>query len=830
MFSVKGVAIHKHKLVSTNGFDTLEIMPRSPFQIFLGTNGAGKSVLLNLIARLVPSAREFSKGGYFNMTLSQTTSEGQREIKLNADFSTKSGHYSFAIDGEEQNEGHTNKVQKRLVEKHLGISDTIIDLLIGKVKFTELTATQRQAWIMRISNANMEFAMRQFKRATSMERDAIGAQKHVSGKLLALKERRNKSVNLEKMKNDIQSLSETVEGLNRAIATHPDVIDRQYNQQTQAIKSAMDDIQLHENRIQIELNGIRQAPIAMQSSSAVKDILNRAPIQMEGIRTQMNALEQEIHEILEKLKLHENKSEGHSLEELEEILKRHRESLSKYTATSINANIDMQSNDRLQRIGAFITSTLSELPHTEGTLYSKGKIREMEINQEKEEQEISRIKDQLTQLHQLSNKAVNTPHVDCPNCNERFQPGMGHVHLDRVNQEIEDVTQKLRNSEIYLEECKDYLSGAYAYRSAIESIRTECAVPGAQLLWDWLIEEEIFIKHPRSNISKVTEYMKEIDATYHIGQIEKDIAHYTSLIEVVKYSNQDLRSEWTQRHAELKHRHSKAFLELNEISEQHKIATVLNGHYDALMTSKRALTESTHTISQLQFGLIDTLKDRVLLSAHAEARDKMEALDREYREILSLDQEIANYETQIQDLKRDAQAYNRLKRRLSPTDGFIAEQLGRFVNVFLGRVNQLIGRVWHASLTVESCMGEDGELDYKFPVSREGVDLKVPDISDCSFGQKEILNFAFRQVIADMLGLKHIPLYIDELGVNFDEVHRARIMTYLRDSVYSGEASQLWIISHFAVMHGMLANPDILVLNPANISLPEEYNEHAVMS
>jgi hypothetical protein len=175
-------------------------------------------------------------------------------------------------------------------------------------------------------------------------------------------------------------------------------------------------------------------------------------------------------------------------------------------------------------------------------------------------------------------------------------------------------------------------------------------------------------------------------------------------------------------------------------------------------------------------------------------------------------------------LALDKEAYQILEDVLSPTDGFISEQLHGTIHSIVRQLNAIIGAIWTYDVTVHPCGSDDGVLDYKFPLHIENEERD--DIYKGSEGQREIIDFAFRILAYSHLNLINYPLYLDETGRTMDETHRANIMSYIKENINARQFSQAFLISHYAANHGSFLNAEVVVLDNANIVTPDVYNTH----
>ena len=67
------------------------------------------------------------------------------------------------------------------------------------------------------------------------------------------------------------------------------------------------------------------------------------------------------------------------------------------------------------------------------------------------------------------------------------------------------------------------------------------------------------------------------------------------------------------------------------------------------------------------------------------------------------------------------------------------------------------------------------------------------------------------------------------LGGSFDEIHRDRLIMYIKTLVETNQVSQIFMVNHYSSVLTTFNNVDVLVLNDNNVTVPERYNEHVIM-
>jgi ABC-type molybdenum transport system ATPase subunit/photorepair protein PhrA len=84
-------------------------------------------------------------------------------------------------------------------------------------------------------------------------------------------------------------------------------------------------------------------------------------------------------------------------------------------------------------------------------------------------------------------------------------------------------------------------------------------------------------------------------------------------------------------------------------------------------------------------------------------------------------------------------------------------------------------------------------------------------------------------VVYKFLGLEGYPLYLDELGRTFDEVHRLNLTLALKDLMDDETYSQVFFISHSFESQNSYPNSQIAVIDDSHVSLKRAYNEHVII-
>ena len=169
---IEEVILNEFKRLDLLGVTKLTYTPKSPYQLFTGKNGIGKSSLISEISPLPCEATDLREGGYKYVKLSHRGSKYELLYELH-----KKLESSFKKDGVELNQGGIIKAQRNLIWEHFQYGDDIHDLLLGNTLLSNMTPQVRREWFVRMSKSDINYAISFYNRLKSTERDIKGAIK-----------------------------------------------------------------------------------------------------------------------------------------------------------------------------------------------------------------------------------------------------------------------------------------------------------------------------------------------------------------------------------------------------------------------------------------------------------------------------------------------------------------------------------------------------------------------------------------------------------------------------------------------------------------------------
>ena len=181
-----------------SGIRKITITPDTNVLMILGTNGSGKSSLMDLLSPLPADKNDFDKDGYKEIELLHN----DVKYTLRSDF--KEGKHSFYnhLTQEELNIGGTITQQTQLVKDYFNYTDKIHRLLTGKDKFTDMSPLKRKEWFTLLCDTDYTYAISVYNKVKEKKRDIEGALKKLKQYLVVL--------NNQEQEEDIAYINQTI--------------------------------------------------------------------------------------------------------------------------------------------------------------------------------------------------------------------------------------------------------------------------------------------------------------------------------------------------------------------------------------------------------------------------------------------------------------------------------------------------------------------------------------------------------------------------------------------------------------------------------------------
>ena len=822
-------------LVGYQGFRLKQIKhfvyrPKKKTQVILGTNGSGKSRLLQELSPLPGNPSDYAKPGKKEIEIFH---RGKKYL-LKSLFEKEGNFFEFWLEDENLNPGRTVTVYKDLVREHFGYTADIHELMTGQNRFSLMSVAERRNWFTRISEVDYTYALRYYQRLKDEVRKFQGA-------IGRNRERLTQETDKCLTTKDEAQLRETVAEMRTMLGTllehrkprlsNPNAIRQQVEQQDTLLQSHIARLE----RLFTALEGhnpaeteesLQNASIAIQAElqSHQRDIVVRcetlgklqeslaaitstAGTSLEDVQRTIKELEDESQDLLSRLHLPcrvEQPEQAHGY------------------FTSIRCLLEDLAEQFKQRPEQYKSPWLRE------EAYKKKPVLE---------QKALKLKAMLDQSHQeLRHLEAHREKgsLDCPQCHHRWIPNYDDSRYQKLlrskelalkDQEALAEEQKALDAELGLWQtygdacaCFERLTGAAVLKPYWDFITASEILPerseelvklAAKIDADLQVQIKLVSYQVRLAEQKKLEKLMLASQALDKTKLEADIARENQLIQAAQVASREL-------HGRLEYVKSKLQL-LKDVKDYHK------QFEDARSTRDQALKLLVvdNCVAALD-EIIHSLK--LTLSQHE-------------RTLSQIDIQRGVVQTLAKQIAEDEADYKLLKlalKEMSPTEGLIARGMTGFINHFVKLTNNFIGKIWLYPMEIAPFgLTEDSalDLDYRFPVL-VNAEKASGDVSRISSGMQEIIDLAFAMVSMKFLHLDNFPIFLDEFARSMDPAHRHAAYTAIEQLIDSTDYSQVFLVSHYQDGYSALTNSDILVLCDNNVRVPEHlaYNQHVSIS
>lgn len=783
---------------------TIVIRPTKRIQMVLGTNGSGKSSIVSIGFSPMPAdlKADFHPGGGREVHIH----DRGRKFKLEERYDQKM-YYSFIVDGEEKNDGHTITVQLELCKEYFNYTREIHDFITGKTQFTKLNAQQRRDWVARMSESDFSYAFRQFERFRKGYSAASSVVTFLRGRLNEERKR-------------LLEPDDAIEMRARAAILKAEIRSLMSIPRSEGGYFSMADLQDEYNALfnSFDVFSRMEYPRLLQGGKTYDDLvddLSERSSALKAVQEERGRNLEDLNQRLERIKKLMS-VDPDALTDEHKHLTGQLESLPMFTI-DINPSLIVRCDAVIQAL----REACADLPATRVThdvlMSISDRLQSRQIAFSKADNLLNTIGERLHQIERCDA-------VTCPSCQHGFKPGINPSEVG-----------ELRDRQTKGEEFVKVVTGE------VRTLSDELAE--ADNNYKAFSELDIVRRRYIQQHPGIFAYLDSVGG-FDLGRgLYEKLAMYERAVSLhEKSSALSKRIDEIKNALESYEREGAGFTELTE-------------QRNVLFKSYRQTFEDRTTVNlELDGVRKDKAYDQRFDQLYGSVEEEIEAwksklvgyLDRE-AEIMA-DEEIAKLQTTlainetalaeddlvmtiVKDLEQQLEkklieqaAYKHLTDAMSPKTGLIAEQITAQIGAIVGGVNQMIKRVWQHPLFIQMPEREGGDLDYKFPIVDENRLRR--DIADGSDSMLEIVNRAFVLTLYYCLNMTGYPLFLDEPGRTFDETHAQNLIPLIKDLVDSDRFSQILIISHDSDTQRAFPDSEVIIIDDRNINYPHPYNEH----
>jgi energy-coupling factor transporter ATP-binding protein EcfA2 len=842
---ITSLILKDYNLVKESGITEMHVDFTEDVQLFIGPNGCGKSSTMRQLS-VTPSPRTmFGKQG----AKSEIIEHNGTYFRLESDYTKPSSPHAFyeGDSDENLNVGRTTHAQQELIAEHLGITPLVDDLIMNRFVFPKWTPSKRKEFLMDVNPDQIKFVLTDLKRIQSK---------------------------IKACKNNIARLQ------SRKILLEQDLLDDQTVTELSLEKDTINDdlSKFQRNLMDIEiglhpLKTHRQGP-SLSDIPAIRKTIRQARyrlahfphISRDDAQRQLDR-----EKVLEQLAVCRQR-----LVELDEDVMRYSQEL-----------IELESRYNELALDGDLKTTDDTIRHLEGERDKLQVARppfELSAKElEAKSRELSVIQGRLDIFSQLSITLLpmkRRRHRERMLQSSQYKQSSWRTRLSDLESQYEEATRRhsiqpkdIPDSPCAKDACPLYshFMGEYkttekkrqALQNAIDKGRRKIA------------RMDLFVGGLSNYLEQSQPYVTQIEWLISEARNNPILHHVLRSMDILSVlstnpnrivrqleDEYDRIDRWLRLKAIMSDLETAYALKSRQISsESHdtiKLVTVI----DETRNTLSGLRNAIHAVSKRRVLLERELKDITTFSdikdtvltiqrnhlemmeilAQGHERDKLNLLHKGVKELM------ARHFVRMSDIERTLRSQSSLKDRYQEEVvsqiGIIEKELADlqqmetalilipkenmigFINTVFDQANRLIKSIWTIPLSIE-LMGRDDPLTYEFQVSGDNESLR--ELSECSEGQTEILSLAINLSLRMVLGHLNLPICLDETGRTFDEKHKHNLILLLRRLLDEKIISQLFLVSHNAVIHDGFVGTETLVIREDNIMLPPIYNQHATI-
>lgn len=810
--------------LTTVGINEIHITTKEQINLFISQNGSGKSSMMRELNLFPPDTSKFLDGGEKRITAIISG----KVYKLKSVMGKDGGH-SFEVDGVELNTGTTATAQRILAEQHTGMSQSVMRVLTGlhiTDMFNVMSPAKRKEFLMELYPNDTTYAMGVYTKLKEEFNNLRGALRNQISRYAIEKQ------TLETM----TKMSET-ELLSKVNALDEEI--KQGLLLSGQFGNAKENPQLERMHETLLTNclWLLKAKIANPeglSKSGLKSRITHHEIMLSNSRQKQENAAAQLAELQGQVSLDSLKQDPEVLEARIKVIE---SDLKRWTEKRDNAlgllkdyedlielyNVcGSRSVIALQEMKRYIMNiTVASTPELTGQEYNKWVARKDQLGNMRTKTE--------TMLNEVKHKLAHylgTDDIHCPNCEHEFKVGITkkelsdlQIQVDTFTREIKLYTDEMDKLTMKIDNDRDWFMSMQALHNFLASQRyVEANLHTIVKQFDIGKESGIVLINAIDNLENYDDAINKINPLEVELQLTKDQVNLLKqnyiggLIAKIKSTEDDLTWYNTNIH-----------LLQNRLRKDRCLLDQMNEYDNRLAQVKMQLSSFRSTLSgnvqyqlkkEVDFGISGRTAEKNHLMSEIIRSKSMHSV------VESIDQDIQRLKTRIKIVKG-------LMDGLCPNKGLIGKLMLDFIKTFCGNANAIIKEFSNIPLLLKPCNKDNGDLTYRFPVVN-GQSTEASDISECSAGESEILNFVIRKV-----GMRYspqwLPLFMDEVGAFLDEINRARFFEYIQRILANKEHEQLFMVSHYANQHGMFHNPNIISLKHDGLTIHGKINTNTTI-
>jgi len=836
MLFISSIYLNKFKRFKVSNIKEFKLNIANKIQCIIGTNGSGKSSLLEQLKLTVPVKSDFNKKG--EKKLSLTYNEDNYE--LYSEFKSLGKAHSFKKNGKELNIGGGANIQQELIESYLDISPILLKILSCDLDICEMIPSKRKQILLSLNPVNIDIF-------TEYHKGIRKELNKVNNNISMLFSRKEKLKEQLIKKNELSELNKLKKSLEQEkINTTQWIIKIQTMLENKIEKES--NIQFDKEKID---NLIRSFTRLNKRYSNIDNKINLVKIKLAQMNESLNNESINIDKLIsriEEYKTHlKHMTQTEKMELIDTNLKNTLLELKKLENINNNTGLHIDilktlyenKDNILQQLIDWIND-FREYKHS--NILSISKLNAFKLKSEKIKNTIRLLSLDINSLNIKKNKMkeksksytnLNVPE-DCKKdiCSLYIEYLSGREKFDDEYEHIIKKYKSIKKKMIKLEKVQirynreinnqDILHNKL---SKLKSIFNTC--PHLERL----IKEKINIK--KLLISEPLLLIKELRYIFSIIEkiIRKEkflhikdslINELNSLKSSTKISSDFVKIRLKQDEDEYKKKYDliqKLNIDKSKLEKKLIFYLEYKKILDNLNKEKDILNDILTTVEYRKKKEFLNLFLNDITTYFNQISDKLSTIKNTIKNQEFIIERLKNEVIiPLRNLTKDRYNLSLLEKGLREIS---LEYTKEFLDKLIKISNFFLSKIAAYPMTLNEL--SSNQIDFLFPITINDVDIS--DISKISSGQKDMIKISFNLALLIILNKLMYPLFIDEIDKALDETHKSRLLELFKYLISENIISQIFLVNHYIIFQEGF-NGDVIVLNRDNIAIPEKYNEN----
>lgn len=810
------------------GVSHVELNLRELLNFILGRNGFGKTTLMRLISPLPPDNADFGPDGYKEWRFADDRGTFVLKSKTG-----KNSHHEFIHNGKNLNEGNTLLVQRELVKIHFGITQQIVNVLTGldaRDLFTMMPPNRRKEFLMLVNPNDTSYALKVFDKLKSNYNAIRGGLKTQRQRLVV---EENRLKDLAAM--DSEQLRKEIDGLDSQIKDALVIHGRLSNVHHVDIKPLVEQMK---NAISRLIGNDNRIKLTAGEYTQTVDILTARLANRNHYITKLSTVHAEITSQLQGLDVSTQNLEGYKkrVEMIEQTLENTKSSIELieyfFTDHPIFQENEYYRSDAIVKHGSELIEQLRLVHKARDPEATSEKFKQIQEKLVSYRNELANTEAELNQIAHHLKHFNSAESVACPECETKFKIGFEKFNPQELENRRDMLSDAKKGLLAKINRCEDYIDANEEWYSSMQGfMRYLRRLHEADQLMPLIQKYNI----GKSEVTILVECLKravQLDKMLkQFSQLEEEKFNLENQIKFLESSDVNslfLRAEEVEREMAITQR------EIGRIREDIKKTQ----NYLDIIRDDEVVRDN---LAALKITIMERLEENGMYKIKLKVQEAIDDMSPRKEQLMSnliraesLNSVIESIKEHIAYLEEREKHTLLLMDGLSPVKGFIGYLMNDFLKAVVANMNSIIQQIWTTRFRMLNCSTskteDDVDLNYLFPAFTGEGDKPAKDIAECSAGEREIINFVFRLVILRYLGPKcGIPLMMDEVGVQLDELHKGRFYSWVEEQYRVDTLPKTIAISHNYAQFGSNHSANFIGLNTEGLNVPSNMNIRSII-